>query len=137
VWTNRWDAALPLGKTLGSGSFGARQKSNCEIRLCFESFSETGNHLPGDLPGIVILMRVGYDETREDDSMGLAVFVIDKPLFDSKNWWGQASAARVEQDFNIDFDDQRSLAVIARVYVISSWWALVPGFDADRNQGRI
>jgi len=83
VWTNRWDATLPLGRTLGSGSFGARQKSNCEIQLRFESFSEAGNHLAGDVPGIVILMRVGYDETREDDSMGLAVFVIDKHLFDS------------------------------------------------------
>jgi len=30
-----------------------------------------------DALDIVILMRVGYDKIRADDSMGLAVFVID------------------------------------------------------------
>ena len=42
--------------------------------------------MPGDVPGIVILIRIGYDKKREDDFMGLAVFVIDKQLFDSRNW---------------------------------------------------
>jgi len=60
--------------------------------------------------GTAFLWQMDYDEvnpvfnkTREDDTIGLAFFLFDKQLFDSKNWWGQASAVWVEQDSNIDF----------------------------------
>ena len=53
-----------------------------------------------------------FDKTRDDDGFGLAFFVFDKGLFDSKDWWGQASVVYVEQDSNIDFYDQSSTALI-------------------------
>jgi hypothetical protein len=52
-----------------------------------------------------------FDKTRDDDSLGLALFVFDKGLFDSKDWWGQGSIAWVEQDSNIDFYDQSVMAI--------------------------
>ena len=52
-----------------------------------------------------------FGKTRDDDSIGLAVFVFDKGLFDSKDWWGQGSIAWVEQDSNIDFYDQSVMAI--------------------------
>ena len=56
-----------------------------------------------------------FDKKRDDDTLGLAFFVIDKQLFDSKDWWGQASFVWVEQDSNIDFYDQASTIVILGV----------------------
>ena len=56
-----------------------------------------------------------FDKTRNDDTLGLAFFVFDKQLFENKDWWGQASIVWVEQDSNIDFYDQSSIAVIAGV----------------------
>ena len=52
-----------------------------------------------------------FGKTRDDDSLGLALFVFDKGLFDSKDWWGQGSIAWVEQDSNIDFYDQSVMAI--------------------------
>ena len=56
-----------------------------------------------------------FGKTRDDDSLGLAFFVFDKGLFDNKDWWGQASIAWFEQDSNIDFYVQSSLAIILGV----------------------
>ena len=56
-----------------------------------------------------------FDKTRQDDTLGLAFFVFDKQLFDSKDWWAQASFVWVEQDSNIDFYDQASTIVILGV----------------------
>jgi len=60
--------------------------------------------------GSVFIWQMEYDKsnpvfnkTRDDDTTGLAFFLFDKQLFNNKNWWGQASAIRVEQDSNIDF----------------------------------
>jgi hypothetical protein len=52
-----------------------------------------------------------FEKTRDDDTLGLAFFVFDKGLFDSKDWWGQASFVWVEQDSNIDFYDQSATIV--------------------------
>lgn len=53
-----------------------------------------------------------FNRTRDEDTLGLAFFVIDKQLFDSKDWWGYASFVWVEQDSNIDFYDQTSTIAI-------------------------
>lgn len=44
-----------------------------------------------------------FNVTREDDTTGFAFFLFDKKLFNSKQWWGQASVVWVEQDSNINF----------------------------------
>jgi hypothetical protein len=56
-----------------------------------------------------------FDKTRDDDSLGLALFVFDKGLFGSKDWWGQGSIVWVEQDSNIDFYDQNAIAIVLGV----------------------
>ena len=56
-----------------------------------------------------------FDKTRDDDGYGLAFFVFDKGLCDSKDWWGQASVVLVEQDSNIDFYDQSAMSVVLGV----------------------
>jgi len=56
-----------------------------------------------------------FDKTRDDDGFGLALLLFDKGLFDSKDWWGQASAIYIEQDSNIDFYDSSAMAVILGV----------------------
>lgn len=56
-----------------------------------------------------------FDKTRDDDGYGLAYFVFDTGLFDSKDWWGQASIGWIEQDSNIDFYDQGVASVILGV----------------------
>jgi hypothetical protein len=56
-----------------------------------------------------------FDKTRDDDGYGLAVVLFDKGLFDSKDWWGQASAIYIEQDSNIDFYDSSATALILGV----------------------
>ena len=56
-----------------------------------------------------------FNKTEEDDTLGLGLFVFDKGLFNSKNWWGQAMAAWIEQDSNIDFYDESSLAMMLGV----------------------
>ena len=62
------------------------------------------------LAGNLFIWQIEYDatnpvfgKTREDDTVGLGAFLFDKHLFESKNWWGQASVVWVEQDSNIDF----------------------------------
>jgi len=56
-----------------------------------------------------------FDKTRDDDGYSLALLIFDKGLFDSKDWWGQASVIYIEQDSNIDFYDQSAAAVILGV----------------------
>ena len=56
-----------------------------------------------------------FDKTREDDGYSLAFLFFDKGLFDSKDWWGQASVIYIEQDSNIDFYDQNVASVIVGV----------------------
>jgi hypothetical protein len=56
-----------------------------------------------------------FDKTRDDDGFGLAILFFDKGLFDSKDWWGQATVMYIEQDSNIDFYDQSAAAVILGV----------------------
>ena len=56
-----------------------------------------------------------FNKTQEDDTMGLGLFVFDKGLFNSKHWWGQATAVWLEQKSNIDFYDESSLAMMLGV----------------------
>lgn len=56
-----------------------------------------------------------FNKTREDKTLGLALFLYDTKLFNSKSWWGQAMAVWVNQDSNIDFYDASSLIVTAGV----------------------
>ncbi|UCH53735.1 MAG: DUF2860 family protein [Pseudomonadota bacterium] len=56
-----------------------------------------------------------FNKTREDKTLGLALFLFDTKLFNSKTWWGQASAVWVNQDSNIDFYDASSLIVTVGV----------------------
>jgi len=56
-----------------------------------------------------------FGKTREDDGYSLAFVFFDKGLFDSKDWWGQASIIYIEQDSNIDFYDSSAAAVILGV----------------------
>jgi len=56
-----------------------------------------------------------FGKTRDDDGFGLALLFFDKGLFDSKDWWGQASVIYIEQDSNIDFYDSSATAVIVGV----------------------
>jgi len=49
--------------------------------------------------------------TREDDTIGLGFVLLDKKLFGSKDWYGQASAVWVDLDTNIDFYDASSTMV--------------------------
>lgn len=44
-----------------------------------------------------------FGVTREDDTTGIAMFLFDKGLFNSKQWWGQAQAVWIDQDSNINF----------------------------------
>lgn len=67
------------------------------------------------LTGTAFLWQADYDavnpvfnKTREDDTTGLAFFLFDQKLFNSKNWVGQASVVRAELDSNIDFYDTSS-----------------------------
>jgi hypothetical protein len=46
-----------------------------------------------------------FDKTRSDDTLGLGIVVIDKKIFNSKQWFGQASLVWYDQDSNIDFYD--------------------------------
>jgi len=46
-----------------------------------------------------------FGKTRDDDTLGLGFVVFDKKIFNSKNWFGQASLVWYEQDSNIDFYD--------------------------------
>lgn len=50
-----------------------------------------------------------FDKTREDDNWGLGFVLLDRKLFQSAKWWGQASFAWFEQDSNIDFYDASSM----------------------------
>jgi hypothetical protein len=97
-----------------------------ELQLGFRTSDLDGEAMSGDQDEIQLtwahlgerfvvatsafIWQMDYDEvnpvfgkTRDDDTTGLAVFLFDKHLFESKNWWGQASAVWVEQDSNIDF----------------------------------
>lgn len=56
-----------------------------------------------------------FNKTQEDDTLGLGLFVFDKGLFNSKNWWGQLTAVWLEQQSNIDFYDESSLALMLGV----------------------
>lgn len=49
-----------------------------------------------------------FNKTRDDDSLGFGVVLIDKHLFSSPHWFGQAMVAWVDQDSNIDFYDSSS-----------------------------
>jgi len=53
-----------------------------------------------------------FGKTQENDTLGLGLFVFDKVIFGSKNWWGQASMVWVDDDSNIDFYDQSSRALM-------------------------
>jgi hypothetical protein len=44
-----------------------------------------------------------FGETREDDVIGLGIVVLDKKLFSSKNWYGQATVMWIDLDSNINF----------------------------------
>ena len=52
-----------------------------------------------------------FGKTREDKSLGLAFFLFDRKIFNSKNWWGSFQAIWVDQNSNIDFYDASSLIV--------------------------
>lgn len=54
-----------------------------------------------------------FNATQDDDTLGLAFFVFDKKIFNSKNWWGQASVVYFNRDSNINFYDESSLALVA------------------------
>lgn len=48
------------------------------------------------------------DRNRKDDNLGLGVVILDRRLFNSKQWVGQAMLAWHRQDSNIDFCDAES-----------------------------
>ena len=48
---------------------------------------------------------------RDDKTTGLGFVLLDSKLFDSKDWYGQATAVWHDQDTNIDFYDDRSAMV--------------------------
>jgi hypothetical protein len=52
-----------------------------------------------------------FGRKRESDTLGLGFVVFDQQLFNSKNWFGQASLVWVEKDSNIDFYDVGSTMV--------------------------
>ena len=52
-----------------------------------------------------------FAKTREDKTIGLAFFLFDRKIFNSKNWWGSFQAIWVDQNSNIDFYDASSLIV--------------------------
>ena len=56
-----------------------------------------------------------FNQLRDDKSLGLAFFLFDKDLFNSKQWWGQASLVWIGKDSNIDFYDQSSSVLTAGV----------------------
>ncbi len=49
-----------------------------------------------------------FNRTREDETWGLGFVVFDRKLFDSKNWFGQATLVYHKQSSNIDFYEASS-----------------------------
>jgi hypothetical protein len=54
-----------------------------------------------------------FGVTRESDTLGLGFVLLDKNLFSSKDWYGQASLVWVDKDSNIDFYDVSSTMISA------------------------
>ena len=52
-----------------------------------------------------------FGRKRSDDNLGVGIALIDRKIFYSKRWWGQAMLAWFEQDSNIDFYDGSSVMV--------------------------
>lgn len=50
-----------------------------------------------------------FDRKRSDDNVGIGIALLDRKIFNSQRWWGQAMFAWFEQDSNIDFYDGSSM----------------------------
>lgn len=58
-----------------------------------------------------------FDKKRRDDSWGVGFVLLDRQIFHSQHWWGQATLAWFEQDSNVNFYDAGSaMAMLGAQY---------------------